>query len=65
MVWNYKIVLIVTTANGITSQMLHYQDYDMAEEAYRELEAAPEVPNMLMTAIRLYKLEHKYGRMGR
>lgn len=66
MVWNYKIVLIVTTPTGnITSQMLHYQDYEMAEEAYKELEQAPEIPLMKMSAIRLYKLESKHGRYGR
>ena len=66
MVWNYKIVLIITAnGNSVTSQMLHYQDYDMAEEAYAELEGAPEVPGMLMTAIRLYKKENKYGRVNR
>ncbi len=66
MVWNYKIMVIVTTPTGnITSQMLHYQDYEVAEEAYKQLEEAPEIPLMQMTAIRMYKREDKYGRYGR
>jgi hypothetical protein len=66
MVWNYKIMVVITTPQGsITSQMLHFQEYDVAEEAYQELVDAPEVPLMAMSAIRLYKKEQKYGRMAR
>lgn len=61
-VWNYKIMVVLTTPQGaITSQMLHFQEYEVAEEAHKELEAAPEIPNMQMSAIRLYKKGDKYG----
>ena len=59
-VWNYKILVVVKTNVGVTSQMLHYQDYDTAEEAYDELTKAPTSPEVQLLYMRLYKKEDRY-----
>jgi hypothetical protein len=53
----YKILVIVTTSHGVTSQLLHYTEYEQAENAYQALEESPELKSLKTTAIRLYKTQ--------
>lgn len=51
----YKILVVISGTSGLTSQLLHYVDYDDAEEAYTELTKGSHPSELNVNYIRLYK----------
>ncbi len=55
MVWNYKIMLVVTNPQGISTQILHYQDQQKADIAFDQLAKNPKAANFEVSVLKLYK----------
>lgn len=54
-VWNYKILLVISNPQGISTQILHYQDQSKADMAFDQLGKAPKAPNFETSVLKLYK----------
>jgi hypothetical protein len=55
MVWNYKILLVITNGQGVSTQLLHYQDQEHADEAFKQLAVAPQNESFKTSVLKLYK----------
>jgi len=62
----YKILVVIsTTAGGLTSQLLHYISYDDAETAYEALNKSEKPVGLTVSYIRLYEREERGWREKR
>lgn len=54
-VWNFKILLVITNPQGISTQILHYQSQEIADAAFAQLGKAPKTENFTTSVLKLYK----------